>query len=400
MDRKLTIGIFNDSFYPMTDGVVLVVDNYAKRLAKYANVIVFVPAYKNMPYDDTKFAYKVVRCASIKVPSLDYSLPLPKLDRKFQKELFKYDLDIVHIHSPFTLGKIALKYAKKKNIPCVATMHSQFKQDFEKATKSKFIAQKLTTQLMKVFNACDSCWAVNRRVAELYYNEYKYKMLPRVMNNATEMEKVPNESIARKKINKLYNLKDSDKVFIFVGRINTLKNIFFIADCLYFLKEKCPRLKFKMLFVGTGQDEEKLKQKIAELNLTKEVIMCGKISDRHLLAEHYARSDLMLFPSIYDASSIVQIEASSQNTPTLFLENSITSATVTDNVNGFIAKNTIEDYVDKIIEILNNKKLYQEVAKNCYRDLYKNWDDQIKKVFFLYQELIKQKKERKVQKDE
>ena len=45
MTNKITIGIFSDSFYPMTDGVVMVVDNYARRLAKYANVIVFAPSY-------------------------------------------------------------------------------------------------------------------------------------------------------------------------------------------------------------------------------------------------------------------------------------------------------------------------------------------------------------------
>ena len=30
MDKKLTIGLFVDVFFPMTDGVVMVVDNYAK----------------------------------------------------------------------------------------------------------------------------------------------------------------------------------------------------------------------------------------------------------------------------------------------------------------------------------------------------------------------------------
>ena len=103
-NKKLTIGIFNDSFYPMIDGVVSVVNNYAKRLSKYANVIVFVPSYFNKEFDDSIFSYKVVRCYSIKVPFLDYSLPIPKLDRKFKKLLNKYKLDIVHIHSPFTLG--------------------------------------------------------------------------------------------------------------------------------------------------------------------------------------------------------------------------------------------------------------------------------------------------------
>ena len=58
--KKITIGIFNDSFFPMTDGVCMVVDNYAKRLSKFANVIVFVPEYKGTYFDDSKLGYKAV----------------------------------------------------------------------------------------------------------------------------------------------------------------------------------------------------------------------------------------------------------------------------------------------------------------------------------------------------
>lgn len=83
---KLTIGFFNDSFYPLADGVIMVMDNYAKRLCKDNNVIVFVPKYSK-EFDDSKLPYKVVRCRSIKIPFLDYSLPLPKLDRKYRKAL-------------------------------------------------------------------------------------------------------------------------------------------------------------------------------------------------------------------------------------------------------------------------------------------------------------------------
>ena len=169
MKKKLTIGLFNDSFFPMTDGVVMVVDNYARRLSKYANVIVFVPKYIDKDFDDTKLPYKVVRCYSLKVPFLDYSLPLPKLDRKFKKELDKYELDLVHIHSPFTLGEAGVKYAKKHHIPCIATMHSQFKQDFKRAVRSDLVATKFNNKLIKLFDKCDECWAVNSEVARIFY---------------------------------------------------------------------------------------------------------------------------------------------------------------------------------------------------------------------------------------
>ena len=179
MKDNITIGLFNDSFYPMTDGVINVVDNYARLLSKRANVIVFVPSYPNNYYDDTTLPYKVVRCKSIKIPFLDYSLPIPKLDIKFLKELKKYNLDIVHIHSPFTIGATGVKYAKKHNIPCIATMHSQFKKDIMRFTKSELASDKLLKEIIKVFNSCDECFAVNKEVARIVYEDYHCKTIPR-----------------------------------------------------------------------------------------------------------------------------------------------------------------------------------------------------------------------------
>lgn len=390
--KKITIGLFTDSFFPMMDGVCMVVDNYAKRLSNYANVIVFAPRFKGKEFDDSKFNYRVIRCASAKLPALDYSLPLPKLDKDFIKELNKCNLDIVHIHSPFTLGKIGIEYAKKNDIPVIATMHSQFKKDIKRAIKldgfSSFVNKKL---IIKQFDRCDECWAVNKAVADLFYDDYKCKTLPRVMDNATGMEPLKDSEELIERINKKHKLND-EKVFLFVGRLNKLKNIDFIVNSLKIFKEKYPDLKFKMLFVGDGQDKEQLKSLIKQTKLNKEIVLCGKITDRKLLAAYYLRADLFLFPSLYDASSIVQIEAASQSTPTLFLEGAATSATVEDNVTGFTAKNSEEEYASRIYEIINDKKLYNKVCKNLYKDLYVNWDDKIKEVYKLYLDKINTRK--------
>ena len=179
-----------------------------------------------------------------------------------------------------------------------------------------------------------------------------------------------------------------------MGRINILKNILFIVDSLNIVKKKDPKLKFKMLFVGSGSDEEKLKQRIIDLGLEKEVILCGKVTNREELKYYYARADLFLFPSVYDASSIVQIEAASQSTPCLFLKDTITASTVTNNVNGFLADYTKEDYAQRIIEIMKDKKLYKKVSQNAYLDLYKNWDDCVDNIYKMYLEYIKNYKKK------
>ena len=389
MDKKINIGLFTDAFFPMIDGVGMVVDNYAKRLIKYANVYVFAPNYKE-EYDDSVFPYHVIRCKSIKVPFIDYSLPMPKLDKEFRKIVNSYKLDIVHIHSPFTIGKAGVSYAKRYHVPLIGTMHSQYKQDFKRAVRNDLLASKLTNALISVYNKCDECWAVNSEVARIFYEDYGYKCLPKVMNNATEMKPLIDRKKAYDLINKKHNLKN-EKVFIFVGRINNLKNVFFIVDALKELEKVNPDLEYKMLFIGTGQDEEELRRRIKNYNLEDKIIMCGKVTDRELLASYYVRSDLFLFPSYYDASSIVQIEAASQKTPVLFLKGSATSATVTDNVDGFICENDIRKYAERINTIISSKELLNNVSLNAYNNLYKNWDDLVEDVYHEYLKLIDNK---------
>ena len=134
----------------MIDGVTMVVHNYAKRLVKYADVIVFAPNYPGKDYDDSIFPYKVVRCKSLKAPIIDYGIPIPDFDSNFKKILRESKLDIVHIHSPFMVGKAGIKYAKKHKIPVIATMHSQYKQDFKRAVKNDTLADTLTKKIIRI----------------------------------------------------------------------------------------------------------------------------------------------------------------------------------------------------------------------------------------------------------
>ena len=385
--KKITIGLFVDNFFPMVDGVVNVVDNYARRLNKVANVIVFAPTMPGEDFDVSTLPYKVVRTKAMKVPFIDYSLP--KVDKDFKQELEKYKLDVVHIHSPFSLGKCGIEYAKKHGIPVIGTMHSQFKRDIKRAVHSDFLAGMINKILIKTFNKCDECWAVNKEVARIFYEDYGYKTLPRVMNNATDMSTVSDFEAACKKINKIHNLKNTDNVFLFVGRINKLKNVFFIADVIKILKNMNQKYDFKMIFVGTGQDEKELKDYIKNNNIDDCIIFAGKITDRKLLKCYYARAKLFLFPSLYDASSLVQIEAASQHTPTIFIEGSATSATITDGVDGLIVKNDVNEYANVINSLMTNKNKYDSLKKNVYKNLYVNWDDQVKEVYKLYNEIIK-----------
>jgi hypothetical protein len=58
----MKVGLFIDTWYPMVDGVIKVVDNYARRLVNYCDVVVFCPKARNSnKKEDVKLPYKVVR---------------------------------------------------------------------------------------------------------------------------------------------------------------------------------------------------------------------------------------------------------------------------------------------------------------------------------------------------
>lgn len=381
--KKLKIGIFMDDFYPSVNGVVLVIDNYARNLSKIADVVVVVP-YTDKKYKDD-FPYKVMRIKSHHMPRTNYSYAKPFFGEKVKKQLLNEHFDIIHIHSPFVMGFWGTYIAKLSHVPCIATLHTQFYLEFKRYTKSDLMSKTFTKIIMQILNRCDRCYAVNPRVAEIFY-QYGAREMPGVLNNGTDLKLVTDVN-ADDEVNKRFGLKKDDTVLLFLGRVNILKNILFIVDVMDELKRQ--KVKFKMLFVGTPEDAEILNNKIKSLHLEDDIIVAGKIMDRSLISKIYHRAKLFVFPSLYDASSLVQIEAASQKTPTIFIDGSATSCSVTDNVNGFLAPNDVKLFADRIVKILNDKELYDKVSEGAYRDIYRTWDELTKNLYKVYLKTIK-----------
>ena len=379
----MKVGLFIDTWYPMVDGVIKVVDNYARRLVKYCDVVVFCPKTRGYSKeDDDALPYTVVRCLSVPLTALDYDLPTSALDPLFDAQIIQSGIDLVHIHSPFTVGLAGVLYAKIHGLPVVATLHSQYKQDFEKPLKLKPAVDVAMNGIMRVFNACDECWAVNGGIKELYETEYGLTAPCKVRLNATDHQPVKDIERAARIVNETYGIPEDATVFLFVGRINFIKNIDFTVRSL--AKAKAMGLKnFRMLFAGKGQDEDKLAQLVKSEGLEDEVVMCG-LTDKPMLENLYSRAKLFLFPSLYDANSLVQIEAACQGTPTVFLEGARTAATVTPGVNAYVSKPGEENYARMIMDIMEHPQEYERISVAAKKDLYISWDDVVKDVYSDY----------------
>ncbi len=389
-NKRLKIGIFMDSYYPAIDGVVLVIDNLAKELSKYNDVTVVVPYTTTMKNDKNK-EYDIIRIRSIKVPFSEYRIGEFKLtNSKAYKKLLNKNFDIIHIHSPFTVGFLGIRIARKQNIPCVATMHTRFDYEIRKIVDNQLFIDYVIGNIANIYNKCDATIAINNAMIKVF-KDFGYKYEPTVIYNGTDLKPLEDKEKHIKEAKNKFKIKDDEAVFLFVGRITEIKNIFFILDSLKILKEE--NFKFKMLYVGTGPDENRLKNRIIDYKMENEVIMTGRIEDRSLLSSIYAMSDLFLFPSLFDASSLVQIEAAVNETPGLFIKGSVTSDTVINNVSGFTEVENTKRYAKRIREIMNNKELLNTVSKNAKEMLGRNWTDIAKETYNFYLKQIEIKKE-------
>ena len=220
------------------------------------------------------------------------------------------------------------------------------------------------------------------------FKDYGYLYEPVVIYNGTDLTTCKDKEIINK-INVKYALDEVYPVFLFVGRIIDIKNIFFILDSLKLLKEE--GYKFKMIYVGDGFDLKELQKRIVEYDMQDYCVTTGMVTDRNIISGFYKRADLFLFPSLFDASSLVQIEAAVNETPGVFIEGSVTSDTVINNVSGFTSSYSVNDYKERIKEIISDKEKLKEVSKNAREMLGKSWDGIAKDTYEFYLKEIEKK---------
>ncbi len=380
------VGLFIDGYYPIIDGVIKVVDAYASRLVKKCDVTVFTPYTRNQAagYDDS-FPYEVVRCWSIMRKKDDYPQGYPIVDPKFRNAIKNAGLDIIHVHSAFPIGLCAKASARRLGIPLVGTIHSDFRPDVVHYL-GKIIGEPVIKLMMSVYNSCDECWTVSDAVGQMFIKDYGLKRPYRIMPYSTDHYPVSDETAAREEVNAAYGLEDDDFVLTHVGRLDLQKREDFIVRSLAVLKKQLPA--FKVLFVGEGNKQDYVKSLVEKLGLADNVVFCGKVADPHKMMSIYARTDLLLFPSVSDTYGLVKIEAACQKTPTLFSEGTMAADGITDGVDGFVSKNSEEDFAGYILRIHNDRKLLERVGEGARRNLYRTWDNLVDDVYENYLKII------------
>ncbi|MDR1654332.1 MAG: glycosyltransferase [Prevotellaceae bacterium] len=363
-----SVGLFTDSFTPMVDGVATVVESSAFQMyLRNIQVCVVAPSCghaKREPFD-------VLRYPSFLFSTRrQYRSNLPFAERYIANQLKNRRLEIVHAHSPFFSGKVALKFAKEHKIPLVATFHSKFKDNLKQIIPSEFIVNQAIKTIIRFFEQADEVWIPQASV-EQTMREYGYRGKVEVVENGCYY--VPPADIASLKaeVRKKLGILSEETVYLFVGQHIYEKNVKLILDSL----AKIDKQTYRMLFVGTGYAEKDFRKLACELNIDDRVEFVGLISDRRQLAEYYVAADLFLFPSLYDTSAIVMKEAAAFATPSVVIKNSTIAENIIDNRNGFLTENSVSSFAEKLILLQKDKNKVAQAGLAAQASLTRSWAD-------------------------
>ena len=381
---------FNDTFFPVVDGVVRTVHNYARIMNSISYSCVVCPDQKGR-FNDKKLPYDIYRTGSVKIPTMDYAICVPFNPYTVRDVGNIKKLDIIHTHSPFMQGWNAYLCAKKRRVPIVATFHSKYYDDFYMVTKSRALSRSLTDMIVSFYNRCDSVWACSGTTAETL-RSYGYKKDIFVCENGIDIN-IPGDPAKLKRYAEYkFSLDKNRHILLFVGSLVWQKNLKCVLDTFRLLCSKAPD-KYTLVIAGAGNHETSVKAYAGKLAFAPEQLMfTGEIKDRRLISALYAAADLFFFPSIYDNAPLVLREAAMLGTPALLAEDSNSAEVVTDGFNGFTAGNDPQLMAHKIEEVFSDRELLAKAGENAKGTIPVPWEKIIPIVYDKYAEIIYNKK--------
>ncbi|MEN6363547.1 MAG: glycosyltransferase [Rectinema sp.] len=382
--KTRTAGLFVDAYTPIMDGVTLTVRNYAYWLSRYfGHASVVTP---EVPYSIVDEPFPVFRFLSIStVVRPPYRIGLPDLDVRLQKYLKNKNYSIIHSHSPFSTGLVALKTAREKGVPIVTTFHSKYRDDLSRAIKVKSIVNEQIKRIIDYYYNVDHVWVPQESVAKTL-RLYGYKGPYDVVENGIDMT-VPDDIAPYRAHGAEYlGIPDGTPMGLFVGQQILEKNLELIVRSLPAIVDSFP--DFKMMFVGQGYAKDQLRRLADSLGVGANAVFHDVVYDRELLKAIYARSDLFLFPSIYDTSGLVYREAAAFKVPAVLVRGSDAAEAVTDGDNGFLCENSIDSFAGTVVSVLGDDDRRIRVGSRARMTLCRTWEDVVKEVAERYRTIL------------
>ncbi|MCL6478350.1 MAG: glycosyltransferase family 4 protein [Peptococcaceae bacterium] len=355
----MKIGIFTDSYRPYTSGVVHSIDLFTRDLTSLGHEVnIFAPSYPKYEKDS-----RVFRFASLPAPTNPgYCLAIP-FSLRLKPAMKRLRPDIIHVHSPFMLGRLGAKYARNLGVPLVFTFHTLYDLYTHYMPFGQNLAREITRRYYREFcNVCDLVITPTGIIAEhLRSNGVTTRIETVPTGIDIESFKPGYERYAHQK----HGLPEDCRVLLCVGRLGQEKNHKFILDVYARILPGHPDTR--LVLVGGGPEESNLKNRARELGVMENVIFTGTL-DRQEVVKYYCSAYLFVFASVTETQGLVLGEAKAAGVPSVAVRAFGVSEMVKSGEDGFLTENSMDDFALKLDLLLRDGELRRRMGEAALRN--------------------------------
>ncbi|MDA8335464.1 MAG: glycosyltransferase [Peptococcaceae bacterium] len=352
----MRVGFFTDSYKPYTSGVVRSIETVTRQLeARNHQVFIFAPAYPGFK-EDTGGVY---RFPSIQSPTnRDFYLAMP-FSAHLKSRLKKLDLDIVHVHSPFMLGGLGARMARRLSVPLVYTYHTMYDHYTHYVPIGQVTASRATLKFCVTFcNNCDLVLVPTGVVAG-YLRQAGVRTAIECLPTGIAVN--PSGDGDRLYLRERFRIDPEVPVCLFVGRLGREKNLEFLLRS--FALVSAARPDAVLVLIGGGPEEEAIRKMTGQMGLEDRVIFTGLLAYEDV-GRCYAGADVFVFPSLTETQGLVIGEAKAAGLPVVAVRAFATAEMVTGGgVDGFLTAAVESEFARSVLHVLDDDVLRRAMGQ-------------------------------------
>ncbi len=314
----MKIAIFTETFLPKIDGVVTILCQVLERLqAKGHQVLLFGP-----PGGPKEHAgAEIVGVGGPRFPlypELRINIP-----RRFVWEKIKaFQPDLVHIVSPFFLGPFGFSYARRLNVPILASFHTHV-PSYVRHYGGAFVEPIVWSYLRAMHNLADvNLCPSTETLRDLRSHGFERVRWWQRGIDTRRFTPGPRDMALRAR---LTDGNPNELLVLYVGRHSPEKRLDLIRDPL----ASVPGARLAM--VGGGPSHEQLKRHFRGTRTTFPGFLRGEE-----LVDAYRAADVFLFPSTTETFGLVALEAMACGVPVIAANTGGVLDIIRDGENGLL----------------------------------------------------------------
>ncbi|WP_406678530.1 glycosyltransferase family 4 protein [Moorella sp. ACPs] len=350
------IGIFTDSYLPYTSGVVRSIVTFSNELRRLGHrVSIFAPSYGTSRFEKDIYRFRSLRAPTFK----EFALAIP-VAPALPRALRELKVDLIHVHSPFLMGRLGARMARQLGLPLVITYHTLYEEYVHYFPLVPGLMRQAVRRYTVSF--CNRCRLVITPTETITAYLKKNGVKVPVVSIPTGIELDRFQNLDPFWLRKYLQLPPEEIILLHVGRLGKEKNITFILQAFALIHQEVPATR--LVLVGSGPLQGALQSMTRTLGISQAVTFAGSFSFDQMPAV-YAGADLFIFASVTETQGLVIGEAKAAGLPVVAVKAYGVQEMVDNGRDGFLTPLDINAFSACVLQLVKDLNLRRQMGEQA-----------------------------------